>query len=343
MSFVNKVSKDSVEYDIQDSRIYTLDLGDVTSLMQDGHFQKLVNADEIIALAQATEGSITFSIEGMPAVCKVIAKGTFQEGGQPTTQVIASLFMQNQENKYTAISVIGFANENGGQVSGTQIEQSISSGGSGSGATIIEKTLSNWQTDSGSGQQMASFSIDSTDLNNAINNDNLILKLIDNDMGGNWTLQKVMTQSGHDGNMVLFVQLSEKEVFMAIMMEDDGSYQGMAVMTPYEQAFGIETIKLYSHEIGVEFDGASYGKFVIVTTSASQYTQFSQIQSVINSNDFVVGKYGISSSPSSYSRILGGDGTHICTLDANSGAIGTIGIGSTQTISYDNVTDYPVK
>lgn len=339
MSFVNKASKNNVLYDLQDSRIYTLDLGDVSSIMQDGHFQKVVNADDIVALAQATEGSITFTMNGMPAICKVIAKGTYTDGGQTITQVVASLFMQQQENEYTTYSVMAIASGNVAQVSGTQIKQSISSGG-GSGATIIEKTLSNWQTDSGSGQQMASFSIDSTDLNNAINNDNLILKLIDNDMGGNWTLQKVMTQS----NMVFFAQLTEDKVFMAIMMEeDDGSYQGMAVMMPYEQAFGSKTLKLYTHEIEVEFDGASYGKFVIVTTSASQYTQFVDIQSVINSNNFVVGKYGISSSPSSYSRILGGDGTHICTLDANSGAIGTIGIGSTQTISYDNVSDYPVK
>lgn len=132
MSFVNKVSKDSVEYDIQDSRIYTLDLGDVTSLMQDGHFQKVVNADEILALAQATEGSITFSIERMPAVCKVIAKGTYTDGGQTTTEVIASLFMQQRENEYTSISVMATASGNVGQVSGYQIEQSISSGG-GSG------------------------------------------------------------------------------------------------------------------------------------------------------------------------------------------------------------------
>lgn len=325
MSYVNKVSKNNVLYDLQDSRVYTLDLGDVSSLISDNTFQKAVNADEIIALAQATEGSITFAVNGMPVICKVIAKGTYTDGGQTTTQVVASLFTQQQENSYTAYSVMGMASGNVGSVQGTMIEQSISSGGSGSGATIIEKTLSEWQSDS-SGQEMAIFSIDSTDLSNAINNDNLILKLNDNEMGGNWTLQKFITQS----NMVMFAQLSEQEVFMAVMMEDDGSYQGMAVKMPYEQAFGIETLKLYQHNVSMT-DGTNTTIVKYVSDSDSPITDYNSFIFALNADklhtNIVVVSNGVNldvcalnydSSTSDCSSLVVVSGTNLTELQASS-------------------------
>lgn len=330
MSFVNKVEKNNVQYDINDTRVYVLDLGNVDALMDGDGFQKAITGTDLVALYNAEEGIVKFTMDGMDAVCKVIAKGL--ESG--SYMLSGSLFMPTGDDSYTTISLTIGGTSASGLIECAIYSVEIPSGGGGAGATIIEKTV----------QEIADetmISITETDYNNALNNDDVILKLTETESGLTYSCVKGLA-GNVDVDMVVFTCLGEDVIMAALMKVEDeenpGEYLYMGMCMKQSMPNGQTT--LYVHQVSVTDGNDSYiFKFLSREDSAVEtYANFVDILSSynctfnINYIDEKADHYNIASVG------YGSSGTAQSINYISSGSISTIQLSTFENMTFSDST-----
>ena len=272
MSIVNQVSKDNVIYDMNDKRVFILDIGSVSIV--EGQFQSVISYANAEAFFNAEEGILKFTFSGTNVVCKTIAKN--QSG--TSKMAMCSMFLQAQENSYTSFmcQVMGDSSEQTGQVNGYMVEQSIPQGGGsgGDGATIITLDTSEAQWVEEDEYTMAMVMPTEEQYNAISNNDNVIVKFNDESDETHYTFKSQVASEGGESMFFCGSALSEEIGMVVIMRQDDGDggYIYVAQIAIGKMPSGETT--LYYHQIQncvgtVEVESATHTnqQFTIRVTS----------------------------------------------------------------------------
>lgn len=281
MSYVNQVSKNNTTYDIQDSRTFVLDLGDVTSLYDGERFTKAISGADLEALVNAENGIVKFVMDGTGATCNVVSKGGSAGSGY---QAMATLFMQMQSDAYTTFVVVCMGNSQSASATGYLYSQEIS-GGSGAGIEVIEKNLGEWEAEDDT--YLAEFTATESDYNKAVNNDFVAFKGNDYDGDQSYFMTKCYTGTG-DGDQVMFSTLADSRIYIAMIMRvDDGAggyeYVGMAGKIPQQEP----CTKLYRHQVAIDMGGGQGATFIFENISNNEVDDLSSFISALN-NDVVL-------------------------------------------------------
>ena len=290
MSYVNKVSKSNVEYDIQDARTFVLDLGDITSLIDDGTFQKSIAYADLVSLVNAEVGIVKFLMSGTEAVCRVFGKSGSAGSGYTA---MASFFMQSQSNEYTTFIVQCMGSGETASVSGTMIQQTIG-GGSGGSVPMFSAQLSDWQ--SNEGVEIAEFSVSSEDYDIIANNDVAFIKLLDYNNSDIYVLPKTLRTDG-DGGSDMYIASAfglEGDVLMAMVIrEDDGDggyvYTGMCMLGDLSSL--VSTLKFYRHNVSIDLGGNEYEHIMFTNTDDSSVDSYNSLISALGNDSTFAIKY----------------------------------------------------
>lgn len=284
MSYVNKVSKNNVEYDINDSRTFVLDLGDVTEIMDESGFQKSISGADLVSLVNADVGIVKFFMDGMSAECRVVAKGGDAENGY---QAMATLFLQTEEDGYTTIALMFYGTLVSAGVQAYNIQQDIG-GGSGEGVALLVKSLDEWIEDSDN-EYLAEFSVSESDFETCTTNDFVVLKAYDYDTqyGEYYVMTKTHHESSNDGESVMFAGLADNRIYMAIIMkyEDEDNpgeylYYAMAGKLPLQEP----CTKLYTHYVQIDMGGGQGATMQFVNASSSEVDDLSSLMTQLGAD-----------------------------------------------------------
>ena len=281
MSYVNKVSKSNVEYDIQDARTFVLDLGDISSLMDNEEFQKTIAYADLESLVNADVGIVKLLYEQTEAVCRVVARGGNAGSGY---MAMATLFMQSQSNEYSTFVIQCMGSSGQAYVRGSMVQQEIG-GGSGGSIPMFSAQLTDWQEDGGI--EMAEFSVGSEDYDICANNDVAFVKLLDYTEQDSYVMQKIGNIYEGGDYMYLFSMLNENDLYMAMVMrQDDGEggyiYQGMAMRS--ELSSLIDTLKFYHHYVQIDMGGGQGATIEYVNANDSEVEDLGSLISQIGSD-----------------------------------------------------------
>lgn len=139
MSIVNQAEKDGILYDINDARVYTVDLGTVIlSEGATGSFSTTLPVEDSLSLYEAEEGIVKFTIEfqsspGETQLVDAICRTCSKMSANGMTIVTLSNFMQADQDYYSAmvIQIISQQGASSATVQGLTIEHNFNAGSGG--------------------------------------------------------------------------------------------------------------------------------------------------------------------------------------------------------------------
>lgn len=280
MSSVNKVSKNNVLYNLEDSRTAIVELTNIT-WESDVEGETTIASDDFDKLINAENGIIIFTNYGSVISTNIVNKMSSQNMGLVIAQ--GMLYMNNTLNSITIYAQYEGTKP---QAITTMISIAVIETGGGSGGDgvpVIE--FDNVEYEYEDGYYMAGVIPTEQQYNTALNNDVVVIKVID-DNGEIMVFTKTMViEDGGEEASIIFGSFNPEEVGMAYIAKADdgeGGYIYQAMLMKGSMPSGDTT--LYAHDItlsGFVINGMSLEATLKVISKES--STYDYMQDVLNS------------------------------------------------------------
>lgn len=342
MSIVNKASKNNVLYNLEDSRLYILDLGDVTSLVDTDAFQTTTPLASLQALINAEEGNVKFTIEGVDAVCKKIYGASYIDGSTTSYRAFATFFMQGEENAYTTytIQISGTSESQTAQVSGFLINQTIPQGGGSGGDSVPVVAYSGLQWQDDGDAKYVEFEPTEEDYTTLTTNDVAMIKATDEDNETLYLLNTAIQQEG-GSNMYLFGCFNPESMAMAMVARaDDGEGGYIYSGTIYKAKMPTGDTTLYVHEVQMTDNSDTY-RLKFISEESNEIETYNNLENILSAYTRTFGIIYVDEKSDCYDIASVGytSGSQATTLNyISSGSISSVSLSTFENMTIsDNV------